>query len=124
LQNGVQVEKGAAGGNLNIVITSDGGQLEGTVTDSEQSQPLAGAHVRARVDPENDYNRDRSRQATTDQNGHFEFKDLPSGKYRVSAGLPPATPGAAAIKSEVVAVTLGEREHRALDLKLNIPKSE
>jgi hypothetical protein len=52
------------------------------------------------------------------------LKDLSPGKYNVSAKLPSAGGGAPAIKSDPVAVTVGEREHRALDLKLTIPKSE
>lgn len=77
LQKGVQVENGGAGGSLEIVISSAGAQVEGTVTDSDQNQPLAGVQVRARIDPVTDYNRYRSREAVTDQNGHFVLKDVP-----------------------------------------------
>jgi len=38
-----QVEDGAATGNLEIVVSNEGAQLEGTVTDSEKNQPLAAA---------------------------------------------------------------------------------
>jgi hypothetical protein len=34
-QKGVQVEKGASGGSLEIVLSSEGAQLDGTVTDKE-----------------------------------------------------------------------------------------
>jgi hypothetical protein len=124
LQNGVQVEKGATAGTLEILISSDGAQLEGTVTDGDKNQPLAGVQVKARADPENDYNDFRSCQAQTDQNGHFVIKDVPPGKYTVSAKIPSSGAGAPAVKSDPVAVTLGDREHRALDFKITVPKSE
>ena len=124
LQNGVQVESGAAKGNLDIVISSDGAQLEGTVTDSDKGQPLTGVQVKAMVDPPNDYNYGRFRATTTDQNGHFVLKDIPPGKYKVSAKMPSAGGSAPAIKSDPVALILGEREHRALDIKLKIPESQ
>jgi len=123
-QKGVQVEDGAAKGSLEIVVSNEGTQIEGTVTDSDQNQPLAGVQLRARVDPETDFNRLRSRQAATDQNGHFVLKDIPPGKYKVSAKMPSSDSGAPAIKSDPVAITLGERERRSLDIKLTIPKTD
>lgn len=123
-QDGVQVEGGAAKGNLDIVVSSDGAQIEGTVTDSDNSQPLVGVQVKAMVDPPNDYNYGRFRATTTDQNGHFVLKDIPPGKYKVSAKMPSAGGSAPAIKSDPVALILGEREHRALDIKLKIPESQ
>ena len=124
LQNGVQVENGAAGGRLEIVISSAGAQVEGTVNDSDQNQPLTGVYIEATADPQTDYNRSRFCENVTDQNGHFVLKNVPPGKYKVSAKMPSAVSGAPAIKSDPVTVTLGEREHRALDFKLTIPKSE
>jgi hypothetical protein len=79
---GVQVEDGAAKGNLEIVVSNKGAQLEGTVTDSEKNQPPAAAQIRLRVDPENEYNRNRSNQASTDQNGHYVIKDFPPASTR------------------------------------------
>jgi hypothetical protein len=123
-QKGVQVEDGAAKGNLEIVGSNEGAQLEGTVTDSEKNQPLAAAQIRFRVDPENDYNRNRSNQASTDQNCHYVIKDVPPGKCKVTARIPSPGEGAPAIKSDPVSVTLGEREHQTVDIKPAIPKSE
>jgi len=124
LQKGVQVEDGAAKGNLEIVISDDGGQLEGTVTESDKNQPLVGAQVKLRVDSESEYSRDRSRQVNTDQNGHYVLKDVPPGKYKVVARIPSSGGDAPSIKSDPVAVTLGDREHRTVDIKLTIPKTE
>jgi len=120
----VQVEDGAAKGNLEIVISDDGGQLEGTVTESDKNQPLVGAQVKLHVDSESEYSRDRSKQVNTDQNGHYVLKDVPPGKYKVVARIPSSGGDAPSIKSDPVAVTLGDREHRTVDIKLTIPKTE
>ena len=124
LVNGVHVEGGAAKGALDIVASNDGAQIEGTVTDSDKGQPLAGVLVKARADPTTDYNYMRSRTATTDQHGHYVLKDLPPGKYKVGVKIALTGPGSSPIKSDPVAVGVGEREHRALDIKLAVPKSE
>lgn len=121
---GVQVESNAVAGRLDIVISSDGAQIEGTVTDSDKSLPLAGVQLRASPEPETDYNHFRSRQSATDQNGHFVLKDVPPGKYKVSAKVSSSGNGAPAIKSDPVTVDVGGREHRAMDFKLTVPKSE
>jgi hypothetical protein len=52
------------------------------------------------------------------------LKDVPPGKYRVNARIPSPERGTPAIKSEPVTVTLGEHEHRTLDLKLTLPKGD
>jgi protocatechuate 3,4-dioxygenase beta subunit len=124
LQKGLQVENGVVAGNLEIVISGDSGQLEGAVTDNDQNQALAGVQVRAHPDPSTAYNRFPGHQASTDQNGHYVIKDLPPGKYKVVAKIPASREGAPAIKSDPVAVTLGDREHRTVDIKLTVPKSE
>jgi len=124
LQDGAQVEGGAAKGSLDIVVSSDGGQIEGAVTDSDKGQPLAGAQLRANPEPESEYNHSRIVRTTSDQNGHFVLKDLPPGKYKVSAKLASPVPGIPSVKSEPVAVSVAEREHRTVDIKLAVPKSE
>jgi len=123
LLKGVQVENNAVAGRLDIVVSADGGQIEGTATDSDKNLPLVGVQLRASPEPETDYNHFRSRRASTDQNGHFVLKDVPPGKYKVSAKVP-SSGNAPAIKSDPVTVDLAEREHRSLDLKLTVPKSE
>jgi protocatechuate 3,4-dioxygenase beta subunit len=124
LQNGVQVEGGAAKGSLDIVVSADGAQIEGTVTDSDKSQPLAGVQVKARVDPPSDYNFSRFRATTSDQNGHYVLKDVPPGKYKVTAKIASTGPGSTPVKSDPVAMSVGEREHRGLDIKLKVPESQ
>ena len=114
LEKGLQVENGAVSGSLEVVISSGIAHLEGTVTDNDRNQPLAGVQVRARSDPPNEYNGFPWHQASTDQNGHYLIEDVPPGKYKVTARIPSPGEGAPAIKSDPVAVTLGERERRTV----------
>jgi protocatechuate 3,4-dioxygenase beta subunit len=122
LQKGLVLEQGFAGGTLEIVLGSARAQLEGTVT--EHDQPVAGAQVRARPEPETFYNRTRSASASTDQNGHFTFDALAPGKYRITAKLPSVLPESRAITSEPKTVTLGEHDRQAVQLTLAAPQSE
>jgi hypothetical protein len=124
LLKGVQVENNAVAGRLEVVASADGGQIEGTVTDSDKNSPLSGVQLRASPEPESDFNHFRSRQSATDQNGHFVLKDVPPGKYKVSAKMPSSGGGAPKVKSDPVAVSVGERERRVLDIQLKVPKSE
>jgi hypothetical protein len=123
-QNGLLVENGAVKGSLDIVVSNDSAQIEGTVTDSDKGQPLTGVVVKAQVDPSTDYNRMRSRSATTDQNGHYVLNDIPPSKYKVAAKMPKPTAGLPAVKSEPVVVTLADHDHQVMDFKLTLPKSE
>jgi hypothetical protein len=123
-QKGVQVEDGAAKGSLEIVVSNEGAQIDGTITDSEKNQPVVGVQVKARVDPETDYNRMRAKQVNTDQNGHFVLKDMPPGKYKLTAKITSPGNNGPVVKSEAVAVTLGDREHRTVDITVKIPPSE
>lgn len=122
LQKGLQVEKGSVSGTLEIVLSSAGAQLEGAVTDHDQ--PAAGARVWARPEPETPYNRMRLKSTTTDQNGHFIFKTLPPGKYRVVAKLASASSETPASASEPKILTLGEHDHQSVQLTLASPQSE
>jgi hypothetical protein len=124
LQKGAQVENGAVGGSLDIVVSAEGAQIEGTVTDSDKNQPLMGAQVKIVPDPMTDYNEIRMNSTSTDQNGHYVLSNVPPGKYKVSAKLASPAPGSAPIKSDPVAVSVAEREHRTVDIKLAVPKSE
>jgi hypothetical protein len=121
LEKGLQLEKGAAGGRIEVVISSASAQIEGSVTDGDQA--MIGAHVRISPDPETPYNRFRSRSAATDQTGHFLIAGLAPGKYRVSARST-ASPGSAPLKSDPQIVTLSEHDHTTVDLVIVKPQAE
>jgi protocatechuate 3,4-dioxygenase beta subunit len=121
LEEGLEVEKGATGGRLEVVLSSACPQLEGAVI--ENDQPLTGARVRITPEPENFYNKFRASSTKTDQMGHFSFNCVPPGKYRVVAKSPPSE-GIDPIKSEPQSVTLAEGDHKSIDAKIVKPESE
>ena len=71
----------ATSGTLTVLLSNKAGQVEGTLTDVS-SRPVSGNQVLLIPDQ----NRDRSdlfKSASTDQNGHFVFRGIPPGGYRV-----------------------------------------
>ena len=121
LEKGLQVEKGSAGGKLEIVVSTGGAQLEGSV--SEGDQPMVGVRVRITAEPETPYNRIRSARARTDQAGHFLVTGLAPGKYRVVAKAGGVS-GSDPLKSEAQTITLSEHEHKTLDLRIEKPQAQ
>jgi len=122
LHNGLRIEKGATVEPLEIVISLFGAQLQGTVTD--HNKPAGGALVRVGPEPEAPYERMRSRAARTDQNGHFIFKTLPPGMYRVIATLSSDNPKAPSTVSSPEVITLEEHGHQSVELILADPGNE
>lgn len=114
LEKGLQVE-GASSGKIEVVISSDGAQLDGSITDDEG--PVIGAGVRLVPDPLTPYNRLRIERTTTDQLGHFSLTDIAPGKYKLTA-RPMASSGTAAYKAEPQAITLSENDHKTTQLTL------
>ena len=121
LENGLQVEKGAASGRLEIVISSACAVLDGAVVDEDK--PLVGARVHIAPDPETPYNRFRADSGRTDQMGRFTFACVPPGKYRVTARTPTSADGEI-FRSESESVALSEHGHRSLELKIVRPEEE
>ena len=117
LEKGLQLEKENASAKLDIVISSDSAQLEGSVSDGERN--LVGARVRVVPDPETVYNRHRLRETRTDQTGHFELTGLPPGKYRVVA-IESVTESPR--KSSPQMISLSEHEQKSL--RLTIPRTD
>jgi hypothetical protein len=71
---------GGVGGALEIVISSKAGQLEGTAT----SNRAATAGARVVLVPERDRGRtDLYKTTAADAAGHFTFRNIPPGDYRV-----------------------------------------
>jgi hypothetical protein len=83
-ETGIDFSQGVTPAELVVTISSDGGQLEGSVQDAKQS-PAIGAQVT--LIPESG-KRGISylyKQASTDQTGHFAIKGIKPGKYTVIA---------------------------------------
>ena len=121
LEKGLQVENGAAGGSLAVVVSAASGQLDGSVTDGDNA--VIGARVRIKPDPDTPYVRFRSRSTSTDQSGHFSVTGLAPGKYRVVAKSP-ASPGSDPLKSDPETVTLSERDHKTIELVIPKPQHD
>ena len=119
LEEGLQVSKDSPGGTIEIVLSKDGAQLEGSVT--EHDKPLIGARVRLTPDPETRYNRSRSRSGKTDQSGHFSLTGLAPGKYRVIA-KPPLATATPDLKSEPQVLALAEHDHKSIQLIIPEPQ--
>jgi len=113
-EKGVQVE-GAGSGRIELTVSSEGAQLEGSVTDGEN--PVIGARVRLVPDPLTPYNHVRFHRTNTDQFGQFSLTDIAPGKYKVTARrmIPSHEVGS---KSEPQAITLSEREHKKIEIRI------
>lgn len=118
LAEGLQLEKGSAGGTLEVTLSAASAQLEGSV--SNDDGVVIGARVRIVPDPESPYNQLRSNHTRTDQAGHFSFM-VPPGKYRVSARSPISSDGSSS-QAEPKGVMLSENDHKTLPLKLIKPQ--
>ena len=121
LEKGLQVEHGSSSGTLEVVISSAGAEMEGTVNDQD-GKPIVAAQVRMRPEPETSFNRTRAHTTGTDQNGHFSFSSLAAGKYKVWARSPSTFPEAPVANSESQTVTLSERDHQSIQLKIDLQK--
>ncbi len=119
-EKGVQVD-GSSSGKIEVALSSDGAQLEGSVSDDDG--PVIGARVRLVPDPLTPYNHLRIQRSTTDQLGHFSLTDIAPGKYKLSA-RPMASSETAAYKSEPQAIALSENDHKTTQIKLEKPPQE
>jgi protocatechuate 3,4-dioxygenase beta subunit len=116
LAKGIQVEKGAIAGNLEVIISTASAQLDGFVTIHDR--PVIGSRVRVANDPETPYNRFRSDMVSTDQTGHFVVNDIAPGKYRVIADSPGSSDGAPVSSSDPQTVTLAEHDHQTMQIAI------
>jgi len=121
LQKGLQVEQGSSSGTLEVVISSAGAEMEGTVSDQD-GKPIVAAQVRVRPEPETSFNGTRAHTTGTDQNGHFSFSSLAAGKYKVWARSPSTSPEDPVANSESQTATLSERDHQSIQLQIDFRK--
>lgn len=116
LEKGVQVEGGSSSGKLEVVIGSDGAQLEGSVSDDDG--PVIGARVRLAPDPTTPYNHLRTQRTTTDQLGHFSITNVAPGKYTLTAKPAVSSEAPTPYKSGPQILTLTENDHKSIEIKL------
>ena len=70
--------------SLDVVLSSAGATLEGTVVDSKE-QPASDAEVIALPSLENRKSRDLFKKVSTDQHGHFVLRGIRPGEYTIMA---------------------------------------
>jgi hypothetical protein len=107
--------EGGSPGKLEVVIASDGGQLDGSVADDDG--PVVGARVRLNPDPITAFNHIRIERTTTDQLGHFSISNIAPGKYKLSA-RPMTSSETPPYKSDPQSVTLSANDHQTMQIKL------
>ena len=120
LAKGMEVEKGESGGTIQVVVSNDGADLTGSVT--QDDKPVIGARVRITPDPESSYNHSRSRTANTDQGGRFSFVGVAPGQYRVIAKAS-GPDGGNAVASDAKSVSLSESDHKTIELTVASPET-
>ncbi|HZQ95160.1 MAG TPA: hypothetical protein VFA67_09135, partial [Candidatus Sulfotelmatobacter sp.] len=113
LAGGLVVEKGETQGTLQVVVSNEGAEVAGSVT--QDDKPVIGARVRIMPDPETRYNRLRRRTTSTDQSGRFSFVVLAPGQYRLAAKISAAGEN---LSSEPKSVSLSEHDHKSIELTI------
>jgi protocatechuate 3,4-dioxygenase beta subunit len=120
LVKGLDVEKGESSGTIQVVVSNNGAELAGSVT--QDDKPMIGARVRITPDPETRFNRFRSQTAITDQSGRFSVTALAPGQYRVIAKASGQDQGNAAL-SDPKSVSLSEHDHKTIELTVASPET-
>jgi hypothetical protein len=115
LIKGLEVDRGESGSTIQLMISDDSAQLDGSVM--QDDKPLIGARVRITPDPETPFNRLRSRKSNTDQSGRFSFVGIAPGHYRVIARAL-ATDGEKPAASDPETVTLSGHDHKTVALRV------
>ncbi len=115
LTKGLEVERGESGSTIQLLISNDSAQLDGSVT--RDDKPLIGARVRITPDPETPFNGLRSRSANTDQVGRFSFVGIAPGHYRVTARAL-ASDSEKPDACDPEPVTLSAHDHKTIPLKV------
>lgn len=111
---------------LNIVVSTKGGQIEGTLLDALTQAPVTESVVV--LIPDQRDRKDLYRQTTTDHHGRFNFRAIAPGDYRVLSwdGLEPNAYYDPQILAQHVLqgrpVQVQESELRTIDLRTTTPK--
>ncbi len=82
LEEGIKIVAGQTVGNLELVISPQGGHIEGAVVDEDQ-QPVQAATVVLIPDPPRRDQASLYVNATTDQYGRYSLRGIAPGKYKI-----------------------------------------
>jgi hypothetical protein len=80
----LHINEATAGGGIELVVSSTGGSLTGSLTDDKQ-MPVANASVVLVPDAARRNRGDLYHAVTTDQNGHYSVRGIPPGDYQLFA---------------------------------------
>lgn len=83
LASGFDLSQGAGASTVQIILSA-AGQIDGTIQ-TDQQQSTQGSVVTLVPDPPQPDQSSLYRMSTADQSGHFSFKNLAPGKYRLYA---------------------------------------
>lgn len=123
LTKGIEIAQGEAAPVLELVYSSNGGAVDGTIN-KDDGLPAFGATVVLVPDPPLRKRDDHFRNSTTDQYGHFTERGIPPGKYRAIAlqeidyELFHDPDFLMLVEMNGVAVEISEKEKKTLQLKL------
>ena len=81
---GVDFTEAAPAGEIVVIVSANGGQIDGTVQ-NEKSEPAAGATVVLIPEASRRSSNYLYKRVGTDQNGHFTIKGVKPGEYKVFA---------------------------------------
>lgn len=84
LEKGMEVSGGAGPSRIEVLYSSNTGIATGVVT-GKDDMPVGGATVILVSDKDSTLDGDHSNRASTDQNGRFEMRGMPPGKYSAFA---------------------------------------
>lgn len=116
------IDTGKLNGPVKIVVSTQFGTVEGTVTDAD-GKPVYNADMTLIPDQSQEDWFDRFRSVLTDTRGHFQFSAVAPGEYRayawvgVESGAPQSAEFRKPFESQAVVVKVGPGENPALDVK-------
>jgi hypothetical protein len=114
LEHGVRVSRGAVSPLLELSVSPNASQVQGIVV--QAGNPVAGADVQLRPETDNPNRKDLRDAAKTDQYGHFVLKNIPPGRYLISASIDDEEGGTA--KAEPQKLSLRENEKKSIKLEM------
>jgi hypothetical protein len=121
-EKGVDIPQGFAGEELTVVLSPNGGVVEGSVTNAKD-EPAVGVKVTVIPDASHRGTESLYKITDTDQNGHFVIKSIAPGEYKIYAweeledGAEQDPDFMKAHDSDGEKVSIQERAHETMQLK-------
>jgi hypothetical protein len=121
-EKGVDITQGFAGEELTVVLSPNGGVVEGSVTNAKD-EPAVGVKVTVIPDASHQGTEWLYKIADTDQNGHFVIKGIAPGDYKIYAweeleeGAEQDPEFMKTHESDGQSVSIKERAHETVQLK-------